>query len=111
VAMTDRSDRPSRVPTAGRKLCLHCGRHVAGRPRGLCWGCYQDPMVRDSYSTSGSKFARRGEGTGRCREPDPPGEPTAAIPGTEGKLAALEARVAAGRGLWHPDDAGWGGPG
>jgi hypothetical protein len=34
-----------------------------------------------------------------------PSEPTAAYPGTAGKVAALAERVAGGKGLWHPEDA------
>jgi len=39
--------------------CRHCQRAPVSRPRGLCWGCYYTPTIRDLYP-SVSKFGRRG---------------------------------------------------
>lgn len=33
----------------GARVCLHCGVHPINRPRGLCWGCYHTPGVRQLY--------------------------------------------------------------
>jgi hypothetical protein len=32
-----------------RKLCRHCGKEYANRPRVMCWGCYATRGVRDMY--------------------------------------------------------------
>jgi hypothetical protein len=52
-------------------------------------------MPRETYDDPGDDF-------------DPPLDPRGGcpwVPGTEGKVAAIEARIAAGWSLWHPDDA------
>jgi hypothetical protein len=78
-----------------RPLCRHCRRNPVNRPRGLCRGCYYAPGVRDLYPSE-SKFVFRGVGnTPPKRHP----APTAALQGTPAKLAALEARAAAGEHL------------
>ena len=48
-------------------------------------------------------YGRRGVGNGNHRRPLP--EPTDARPGSPEKLAVLARRAAAGKELWHPDDA------
>lgn len=85
-----------------RPVCLHCRAKWVTRPRGLCWPCYYTSGMRDLYPPVSDK-GRRGPGTGN-RAPPPPEIPTAHLPGTEGKIRVLEERVAAGEGLWHPDD-------
>lgn len=89
----------------GDVRCLHCRRNKPQRhKRGLCFRCYHhEPGVRSQYPTSGSKYARRGIGHGGGL--NPPDEPTAAVPGSEAKVAVLEQRAAAGLRLWHPEDA------
>lgn len=84
-------------------MCRHCGRIRASRPRGLCWGCYYRPGVREHYPST-SKFARRGvlDFNGRVK---PPPEPTLAPPGSAEKVRVLEQRARRGEALWHPDDA------
>jgi hypothetical protein len=86
-----------------RTPCRHCNRKPACRPKGLCWGCYQAPGVRDAYPST-SKFARRGE-PDRYGRPPPPDAPTAHEPGTPGKVAVLCERAANRQALWHPGDA------
>jgi hypothetical protein len=83
-------------------LCRHCGRCPVSRPRGLCWGCYYAPGVRDMYPIT-SNFARRGvpDFNGRARLP----APTPALPGTPEKVAVLEQRALLRQMLWHPRDA------
>lgn len=83
------------------RVCRHCGRGTVCRPRGLCWPCYYSPGVRERY-TSGSRYARRGVPARRGNRPLP--KPTAAAPGSAGKLVVLIERAAAGQRLWHPAD-------
>lgn len=84
-------------------LCVHCGRHPASRPRGLCWGCYYAPGLRVRYPRT-NKFAVRGpeDSRGSVR---PPREPTAARPGSPEKVAVLAERARRRVSLWHPADA------
>jgi hypothetical protein len=88
-------------------VCRHCGRKEAGRPRGLCWTCYQDPHIRERYSST-SKFGRRGVldfyGSGGL-----PAAPTGAQPGSLEKVVVLQQRASRRETLWHPDDALCGG--
>lgn len=81
--------------------CRHCLRPCGAHARGLCRSCYAKPGVRGLYPPL------RGNGP---RVPDRPRRvdwpaPTAALPGTEAKLAVLAARAAAGQWLFHPRDA------
>ncbi|HLJ92436.1 MAG TPA: hypothetical protein VKU02_04510 [Gemmataceae bacterium] len=86
--------------------CRHCGRKAAGRPRGLCWTCYQTLAIRERYSPV-SKFGRRGVldfcGLGKL-----PTRPTPALPGSPEKVAVLEQRASRRESLWHPHDAAFG---
>jgi hypothetical protein len=87
-------------------MCRHCRRSRANRPRGLCWGCYYAPGLRDRYPST-SKFARRGVGVGS--DPARPATaPTRALPGTPEKIAILEQRARSHQDLWHPLDAPFG---
>ena len=83
--------------------CRHCGQANINRPRGLCWGCYYNPDVRERYPST-SKFARRGVCDRNGKMPQPP-FPTQAMPGTADKVAVLEQRARLGQALWHPHDA------
>jgi hypothetical protein len=96
--LTTRPPRPS-AP------CRHCGGPLANRPRGLCWGCYHAPGVRDNYQPT-SKYACRGVADSYGPRPLP-AQPTAAAPGSAEKIRVLEERAARGEQLWHPQDAGW----
>jgi hypothetical protein len=84
-------------------LCRHCQKVKSNRPRGLCWSCYYTPGVRDLFPST-SKFARRGVGNFN-RRAKLPSCPTAALPGTQEKVAVLEERALLGVSLWHPLDA------
>lgn len=85
-----------------RPPCRHCGGPQTGqRPRGLCWGCYYTPGVRDLYPST-SKFGRRGITT--TGGYSLPGAASHAAPGSEERLQTLERRAKAGESLWHPDD-------
>lgn len=71
----------------------------------MCGKCYADPDNRALYV--GERGAPQlHEFHARlclyvCR---PLGEPTTALPGTPERVAVLEARVAAGLELFHPED-------
>jgi hypothetical protein len=100
VTVTGSNPRQQKAAPPGRAVCRHCQFAAVNRPRRLCWTCYYVPGVRERY-VSTSKCARQGVGhRGRGL-----GESTAAMPGTEAKVAVLEARAATGLRLWHPADA------
>ena len=85
--------------------CQHCLNRQATRPRGLCGPCHGNWQIRILYDKSErGPDAQPGPGQGN-KYPALPEHPTWAAPGTSEKIAVLEARVAAGEGLWHPDDA------
>ncbi len=90
-------------PIAPARLCRHCHAAIICRPRGLCWVCYHTQGIRDLY-TATSKYGRRGVGNGDDARPLAP-LPTAALPGTNEKLAVLEERARLNLRLWHPLDA------
>lgn len=83
-------------------LCRHCQKAKSNRPRGLCWGCYYRPGVRELYPST-SKFARRGVGnfSGNAPLPD---RLTAAAPGSEEKILVLMERARMQQALFHPLD-------
>jgi hypothetical protein len=87
-------------------VCRHCGRKKAGRPRGLCWTCYQTLDIRERYSST-SKFGRRGvldfNGASQL-----PAAATGALPGSPEKVAVLQQRASRREALWHPEDAPFG---
>lgn len=86
-----------------RKICLHCCRRTAGRPRGLCHGCYYADGVRDLYPIHPSMqgfFVANSRPVGSQAIP----EPTTAAPGSEAKILVLQERVSQGQNLWHPLD-------
>lgn len=84
-------------------ICRHCSKSKVNRPRGLCWGCYYTPGVKDLYPST-SKYARRGVGNFNGNAPLPP-EPTTAPPGSPEKEAVLAERARLKQALWHPLDA------
>ncbi len=86
-------------------MCRHCQSRPVNRPRGLCWGCYYSPGIREQYPST-SKFARRGEGVSNFKGPVPLARvPTAALPGTPEKVATLADRARNMQSLFHPLDA------
>ena len=84
------------------RVCSHCQSNKVNRPRGLCWGCYYTPGVKEMYGGT-SKFRSVGVGHGNGGYAMP--TPTPHRPGTPEKQAVLAERAAAGLRLWHPDDA------
>jgi hypothetical protein len=84
-----------------KPICRHCGRNKVVRPRGLCWGCYYRPGVRDCYPST-SIYAHRGVGhVGGSKLPGTAGH---AVPGSAERLKTLAERAARNESLWHPDD-------
>lgn len=86
------------------KLCCHCQKLPANRPRGLCWKCYYNtPGVREQHRST-SKFANRGISLGHVASSRLPDAATRATPGSPEKVAVMESRCKARVALWHPDD-------
>ena len=83
-----------------RKICGHCGRAPVSRPRGLCWGCYYSPGVRELHPP---RTQNTGEADAFGKRPLPP-EPTLARPGSPAKVAVLCQRATQRWQLWHPED-------
>jgi hypothetical protein len=83
-----------------RRICRHCGKNYANRPRGLCWGCYYAPGVLNLYPST-SKYVGRSVGASGKLMP----APTDAPPGSEAKLQVLIERAENNQALWHPLDA------
>ena len=83
-------------------MCRACGKRKMCRPSGLCWSCYYNPEIRPLFPPT-SIFANRGvkDFVGRAVPP----APKVSIPGTEEKIAILEARAANGEELFHSDDS------
>lgn len=42
-----------------RPLCRHCSKNLVCRPRGLCWGCFYAPAIREQYPPMASADAGR----------------------------------------------------
>jgi hypothetical protein len=88
--------------------CRHCGadRSRVMAPRGLCDSCYRQEAIRERYpilTTPGRRPAAEDlDFNGGYAWPE---KPTRALPGTNRKLAELEARAAARQALFHPHDA------
>lgn len=89
--------------------CRHCRKNKIVRPRGLCWRCYYTLGVKDLYGTANpknAKYANRGVGLGVGLAADRGVvEPCPHPAGSEGKIAALAERAAAGLPLFHPADS------
>jgi len=90
------------------KICRHCQKVKANRPRRLCWSCYYRPGVRVQYPSE-SIYGNRGVDDFNGRAKLPPA-PTGALPGSPEKIAILTQRAAARQALWHPLDATLAGP-
>jgi hypothetical protein len=86
-----------------KKLCVHCGKRVVSRARGLCWRDYYQPGVRDLYPAD-TRYYRPQGADGPLAVP-PAREPTEAPPGTPEKIGVLAGRAARQESLWHPGDA------
>ena len=88
-----------------KKICVHCKRKPVNRPHGLCWGCFNRAGVKEIYRRD-CPLANRGRGlriVGHASS-DLPTVLTDAEPGTEAKIAILEARAEQGISLFHPDE-------
>lgn len=85
-----------------RLICRHCKKCNVNRPRGLCWGCYYTPGIKELYPST-SPLGRRGLGLGN-RKPKPT-TPTTHPPGTPGKAEVLRRRAERGEEMNHPKDA------
>ena len=83
------------------KKCRHCGEAHVSRPRGLCWGCFQQVETRRCYPVD-ARPPVIPDGFGRF---PPPPRPTAALPGSPEKIEVLHWRAKARFQLWHPQDA------
>lgn len=86
------------------KLCCHCHKCKACRPRGLCWRCFHTPAIKDMHpSTSKFGLPRRGipDTYGGSKLP----EPTTALPRSQDKVAVMEQRALQQLSLFHPQDA------
>lgn len=79
--------------------CRHCGKHAVTRPRGLCWGCYYRPGVREQYPSNNRFVLLFGDESSGLPEP------TRALPGSAAKIAVLAERARLRQELFHPDDA------
>ncbi|MBX7106601.1 MAG: hypothetical protein K1X57_21170 [Gemmataceae bacterium] len=84
-------------------VCRHCHRCRINRPRGLCWGCYYTPGVRERYPST-SKFAYRGVGNNTGVAPLPRCA-TVCLPGSAAKIEVLAERARREESLFHPADA------
>jgi sulfur relay (sulfurtransferase) DsrC/TusE family protein len=81
--------------------CRHCGRRVQTLRFGLCWACHGAREIRLLYIP-----ARAATGLFTNGAPPPPDASTDAAPGSEEKLAVMEARAAGGRQIFHGADRG-----
>lgn len=79
-----------------------CPKRV-NRPRGLCYSHYYAPGVRRLYPSL-SKFAPRTDTPDYYGRSYPPPQPTAALPGSPEKIAALTERASQLVSLHHPRD-------
>ncbi len=94
-----RKKKKTRKPRNEHLPCVQCGGVPSGRPRGLCWKCYQDSGKTKRYTTCKGNLGITRVGTQHAPHP------TDACPGSEEKLRELIARCEAGYFLFHPDDA------
>lgn len=80
--------------------CLHCGDVRRRYARALCATCYHNHVIRRMYprlkESNGTPYRYFGDA-------DP--KPTDELPGSVGKVAVLEGRVARNERLWCAGDA------
>lgn len=96
------------MPRTKRKAdagpCAVSADHGPGyMPRGLCWGCYEDPAVRVLFPPV-SRYGRRGSGAGQLRSNGLAAEPCPYPVGSAEQLQVLALRAKAGVELFHPGD-------
>lgn len=85
--------------------CRHCKAVRRVKGRGLCFRCYTTPSILKKYRAANRGRAGQSPVAVHVVDPLPAPGPTQAVPGTEEKIRVLEARVAAGQELHHPNDA------
>ncbi len=98
------------MPRIGK--CKHCKQSRRIVAVGLCHTHYTDVEIRKLYPKT-KPGARKQVGDMSRFRPiggdnaagKPPREPTDAVPCSDDKVAALQARVARGEALWHPGGA------
>lgn len=96
------------IPTS---ICVHCKKVRRIVAKGICSSCYNAPAIHAKYKRRSpgrkkhtgdmNRFAARGVGVkGKSLPPS-----TVALPGSEAKIVALEARALLCQQLWNDDDA------
>lgn len=83
--------------------CKHCKTNQCTRPRGLCYGCFNNLAIRNLYAMSSNPCNRRGIGNVRGFAPLPK-TPTMTAPGTEARMLVYEQRAREKVALHHPLD-------
>lgn len=95
----------SEEKAASSPLCQHCHTRGQSKARKLCSACYADLAIRNAYPRVDDRFGvNSGANVPPNAAPPLPAEPTQANPGSEEKIAVLEARYARGEAIFHPDD-------
>jgi len=83
---------------------LHCGEVRRILARGLCTVCHRTPAVCCLYPPIRDCRRRQPEVPDFFGRAKLPADATQAQPGSQDKVAVLEARAAAGLALFHPGD-------
>lgn len=86
----------------GVPLCGECKKNNVNRPRGLCWGCYYRPGVREKYPST-HKCGHRGVSAG-IFPAKPPAPPVRHAPYSLEMFAERERRAALGLPIKSPGD-------
>jgi hypothetical protein len=86
----------------GKRICRHCCKNKVNRPRGLCWGCFYAPGVRDLYPSTSKRGQHSHDNYGGHA---PPPTATNSLPGSPAKMAVLSERLTLEVSLWHDRDA------
>jgi hypothetical protein len=86
--------------------CKHCGKKPGRRVRrrGLCSACYDDLTIRSQYAAQAADRSAPGAGQEFNGPAKLPRRPTAAAPGSRGKIAVLAQRAQGRLSLFHPAD-------
>ncbi len=81
-----------------KKICLHCERKNAGRPRGLCNKCYSDTEIRRLYP-SGNPWENDGESTDDMTEAELDAMIAKERPGMPGRYGGDDAECERSSGI------------
>lgn len=90
----------ARPKAKARPPCKNCG-GVADKWRGLCCECYYQPDIRRRFPSKHTATVALELGEEEGQEPV---EATSAMPGSEEKVAVMEARVSRGEKPFHRGD-------